>query len=181
VLNLKATEVPQKVIEHKVLHDLRSSPRMMKAKCSPRYGSSRGNYSMAAPKMAMAQSRSINPYAKSNYPEPKIDKFKNAGATNEFSERQYYLGSTPNVSLNAFWIDMLTQICDFMQNSDCSQEKTGPKLLSTNFIFSKNPHESLMMMTLLSLPFNKTAPKTSTDSNILTITAETPLMLFMKT
>merc|ERR1711935_312152 len=74
---------------------------------------------------------------------------------------------------------MLAQVIGFMENTTGATR--SPVLLSSNFIYNGKFMEQFLALSMMNLPSNKLTPKTNNASNTLTITADTPLMIFMKT
>ena len=107
-----------------------------------------------------------------------IDRFKNAGATNEYIERQFYC-HTENKPPQAsqFWVDLIANVYDWISNA----QSRAPMLLSSNFIHScKSVVECVLVISILDLPFKKETPLTTTNQNNLTFEARSNCMIFVK-
>ena len=110
---------------------------------------------------------------------PQVDRFKNAGATNEFIERQFYCPNSTSVPDSKFWQEMFTQVADWITTKS---QTPRPAFLSSNFIFTAHSiYETILVLSLTNLPFKKSEHTTLQSDNSWTLTSHSNLILFTKT
>ena len=115
-----------------------------------------------------------------------VNRFKNAGATYEYTERQYYCTGQVSTDYNEnvrakpskFWLDALEYLLSYFRKPN----QLRPHFLSPNFLdASAQIIDTLFIISFMDLPFQKAKPElTPQGDHSLKITPEKNLLLFLR-
>jgi hypothetical protein len=115
-----------------------------------------------------------------------VNRFKNAGATYEYTERQFYCTGQISIDYDKnvrekptkFWLDALEYLLSYFRKPN----QLRPHFLSPNFLDASGQIiDTLFIISFMDLPFQKAKPElTPQGDHSLKITPEKNLLLFLR-